>query len=218
MTYAVPYKDLSSYLSSTDEFQNSKVLIPDSKYKLSDEFMEHNQRSSNSTNDDSLEETEILNDTVSKNEESKYSITISKCKIEVNNPKSGSKIIEKLGHEYLENQQKLLSHGKSTMIFHKRTFMKSKKITGFSGYEECMKLLEANLGITPDLEEDSKAELEPENTPESQHETTDYNEESSDGEHREIASEHRVEICENFDSRTKSMLGDKPDNEPYPEL
>lgn len=194
MTYAVPYKDLSNYVTTTEEVQISKIRVPGSMYRMSDIDEVHNQRSSNSTNDDSLEETENLNMTASKKEESKYSITINNCKIGQNNPKSGSKIIEKLGNEYLENQQKLLRHGKSTLIFDKKTFMKSKKITGFSGYEECMKLLEANLGITPDLEEDNKPELDNQKYAENMNDTTDYNEESSDGEHREIASEHRVEI------------------------
>jgi tRNA A-37 threonylcarbamoyl transferase component Bud32 len=75
---------------------------------------------------------------------------------EKKNNKVGEKIIEQLGEGYLEDQQKILNHGKSTLIFSKKTFCKKQNIKEDEGYEDCMKLLEANLGITPDLEATTK--------------------------------------------------------------
>lgn len=154
--YCVPSKEIGNFLTTSEDLEKAQVRCPEDKHKESDIFETDQQRCSNSTNDDSQEETEDKSDKPHSKEETKSEVSEQKFKPEEKNPEIGNKIIEQLGNDYLENQQRILSHGKSTLIFSKKTFLKTRKITQDNGLEECMKLLEANLGIVPRYEDEEE--------------------------------------------------------------
>jgi len=160
--YSVPYKELPKYETTQEDIANSVWKIPTSEF-IEQDPLGKKDRTSSSTNDSDKEKEPVENqpagdaDTakpplVDAEEEDKSEVSDQKFHTEEKDPEINKKIIGQLGNDYLENQQRILNHGKSTLIFSKKTFMKSRKITQDNGFEECMKLLEANLGINADDE------------------------------------------------------------------
>jgi hypothetical protein len=153
VVYQIPHKELQLFVTGQEDFKEGKFKFPSSEYKEIGS-LDGIERVSGSTNDSEQESQST--DKI----EGSSNISEQKFDVEEKNVEVGNKIIEQLGNGYLENQQRILSQGKSTLIFNKKTFMKTRKITQDNCYEECMKLLENYLGISQKEEEKLPEKLE----------------------------------------------------------